>query len=159
MKALVIYDSVFGNTRQIAQAVGSALGSPGNAEVLHVGNVTQDHLIGVDLLVVGSPTRGFRPTEAVTDFLKKLPSKALRGVRVAAFDTRIAVNDIESTALRFVVKTGGYAARPIAERLKKAGGDLIVPPEGFFVEGTEGPLKPGELERAGKWAEGNLATA
>jgi hypothetical protein len=55
-----------------------------------------------------------------------------------------------------VVKTGGYAAKRIANQLKRAGGSLIAPPEGFYVEDTEGPLKDGELERAANWAEGLL---
>jgi hypothetical protein len=56
-----------------------------------------------------------------------------------------------------VVHKGGYAAKHIARRLEKAGGSLIVAPEGFYVEGTEGPLKDGEVERAGTWAKRLLA--
>ena len=46
----------------------------------------------------------------------------------------------------------GYAAKPIADRLEKKGGQLAVPPEGFYVTDTEGPLVEGELERAAEWA-------
>jgi hypothetical protein len=60
--------------------------------------------------------------------------------------------------MRLLVKTGGYAASRIADRLKKAGGNLIVPPEGFYVEDTEGPLKAGELERAASWATSLMNT-
>jgi flavodoxin len=158
MKVLVIYDSVFGNTEQIAQAIGSALGSQKYVEILRVSNVKPEQLTGLKLLIVGSPTRGFRPTEAITNFLKRIPINGLKGVKVAAFDTRISMSDIGSSALRFLVKTGGYAAKPIADRLKKRGGDLIMPPEGFFVKGTEGPLKEGELERAADWAKQIIAT-
>ena len=52
----------------------------------------------------------------------------------------------------FFVRLFGYAAKPIADRLQKRGGVLVVPPEGFYVEGTEGPLQEGELERASEWA-------
>jgi hypothetical protein len=76
---------------------------------------------------------------------------------VAAFDTRLSLSDIESSALRFIVKTGGYAAKLIADSLKKIGGDLIIPPEGFLVKGEEGPLKEGELERAADWAKQIMA--
>ncbi len=69
-----------------------------------------------------------------------------------SYSTRLSTDDIESAALRFIVKTGGYAATRIANRLTKSGGRLVMPPEGFFVEGTEGPLKKGELERATDWA-------
>lgn len=157
MKALVIYDSVFGNTGQIALATGGALGTPDETGIIQVSKLSAEPWKGMDLLVVGSPTRGFRPTDALAEFLKSLPPESLNGIRVAAFDTRLAVEDIDSSAVRFIVKTGGYAAKPIAERLKKAGGDLIVPPEGFFVQDTEGPLKEGELQRAADWAKSILA--
>ena len=158
MKALVVYDSVFGNTEQIAQAIGKALGSPEDVGTFQVGSVKLEQLTGVELLVVGSPTRGFRPTPAVSNLLKTIPKNGLEGVKVAAFDTRFSTGDIESSALRFLVKTGGYAAKRIADILKKGGGDLIAPPEGFFVADTEGPLKEGELERAAKWAWQIVAT-
>ena len=152
MKALVIYDSIFGNTEKIARAIANALGSQVDVEILQANKVAPEQLTELDLLVVGSPTRGFRPTEAVTGLLKRIRSKALKGAKVAAFDTRFKADELDSAGLRFVVKTGGYAAKRIAAQLKKAGGNLIVPPEGFYVEDTEGPLKTGELERAAEWA-------
>ena len=158
MKVLIIYDSGFGNTEQIAQAIGNALGSQEDVEILRVGNVKPEQLTGLKLLIVGSPTRGFRPTPAISNLLKSIPKNGLKGVKVAAFDTRLSTSDIESSAFRFLVKTGGYAAKRIVDRLKKSGGDLIMPPEGFFVEGAEGPLKEGELERAADWAKQIIAT-
>jgi flavodoxin len=149
---LVIYDSVFGNTEKVARAIAESLGSGTAVDILQAGKVNPEQLAGLDLLVVGSPTRGFRPTEAVTELLNGLQAKALNGVKVAAFDTRFKADEIKSVGLRFVVKTGGYAAKRIADRMKKAGGDLIAPPEGFYVEDTEGPLKAGELERAAECA-------
>src|SRR3990172_10982223 len=134
MKTLVIYDSVFGNTELIARVIAESLGSRSSVEILQAGKITPEQLTGLDLLVVGSPTRGFRPTEAITDLLNRIRSKALSGVKVAAFDTRFKADELDSAGLRFVVKTGGYAAKRIADRLKKAGGDLIEPPEGFYVE-------------------------
>jgi flavodoxin len=155
MAAMVVYDSVFGNTEQIAQAIGNALGSPQNVETCRVGNVKPEQLMGVELLIVGSPTRGFRPTPAISNLLNSIPKNGLEGVRVAAFDTRFTREEIESSAfiLRILVNIFGYAAKPIADRLRRRGGDLIVPPEGFYVKGTEGPLKAGELERAADWAK------
>ncbi|MCL4560692.1 MAG: flavodoxin family protein [Chloroflexi bacterium] len=152
MKTLVIYDSVFGNTEKIAQAIAESLGSRGSVEILKVGQVAPEQLAGYDLVVVGSPTRGFRPTEAVAGLLKRVRSMTLKGMRVAAFDTRLKADELDKAWFRFLVKTGGYAAKRIADQLKKAGGNLIVPPEGFYVEDTEGPLKAGELERAASWA-------
>lgn len=153
MSILVVYDSVFGNTEKIAQAIGAALGSQGKVETLRVSAVTPEKLAGVKLLVAGSPTRQFRATAPTTSFLKGIPGGSLKGVKVAAFDTRITKSKIEGTpVLAFFVKLFGYAAAPMAKTLQKKGGELVVPPEGFFVEGTEGPLQEGELERAADWA-------
>jgi flavodoxin I len=156
MKTLIVYDSVVGNTEKIARAIAAGLGSPASMEILQAGGVLPEQLTRAGLLVVGSPTRGFRPTETVAELLKRIPSKALKGIRVAAFDTRLKADELGSAGVRFIVNAGGYAAKRIAEQLKKAGGNLIVPPEGFYVEDTEGPLKPGELERATRWASGLL---
>ncbi|MGA9347749.1 MAG: flavodoxin family protein [Anaerolineae bacterium] len=155
MKALIVYDSFFGNTEQIAQAIGNALGSPEDVEILRVSNVKPEQLTGLKLLIVGSPTRGFRPTPAISNLLKSIPKNGLKGVKVAAFDTRFTMDEIESSVfiLPILVNIFGYAAKPTSDRLKKKGGELIIPPEGFFVEGTEGPLKEGELERAADWAK------
>ena len=160
MKVLIIYDSVFGNTEQVAQAMGNALGSQAEVNILRVGDVKPEHLTGLDVLIVGSPTRRFRPTPAISNFLKGIPKNGLKGIKVAAFDTRFTMEEIESSIfiLPILVKIFGYAAKPIADRLKKKGGDLIVPPEGFYVKGTEGPLKEGELERAADWAKQIIAT-
>ena len=160
MKALVVYDSFFGNTEQIAQAIGNALGSQEDVQILRVSNVKPEQLTGLKLLIVGSPTRGFRPTPAINDLLGRIPMNGLRGAKVAAFDTRISINDIEPPILRFLARLllFGYAAKPISDRLKRKGGELAIPPEGFFVEGTEGPLKEGEPERAADWAKQIMAT-
>jgi flavodoxin len=151
MNALIVYDSVFGNTEQVAREIGKGLEAGGSVQILRVTEVRMDQLSGLELLAVGSPTRGFRPTEGITAFLKGLPEGGLNGMKVAAFDTRIAPEDIKPRILGFLVKIGGYAAPSIAGRLAKAGGRLAAPPEGFAVSGTEGPLKEGELERAADW--------
>ena len=154
MKALVAYDSAYGNTEQIARAIGSALGPPGEVEVLRVGDVTPQRLAGVSLLVIGCPTQKFSPTAATTALLKSIPAGGLKGVKVAAFDTRFTVAAIEKVKiLAFFVKLFGYAAETIAGRLQKKGGALAAPPEGFYVGDTKGPLLEGELERAAAWAK------
>jgi flavodoxin len=153
MKALVVYDSVFGNTEKVAQAMGQALGSQAEVQTLRVGDVKPEHLAGLDALIVGSPTRAFSPTSAIKNWLKSLPSNSLKGVKVAAFDTRIALSDVNSSLLTFMVKLFGYAAKPIGDRLTKKGGDLALAPQGFFVKDSEGPLKDGELERAADWVK------
>ncbi|MCJ7737946.1 MAG: flavodoxin family protein [Anaerolineae bacterium] len=153
MKALVVYDSVFGNTEKIAQAIGAALGSLEEVGILRVGDMAPEQLANVEVLIVGSPTRAFSPTPATKAMLKAIPAKALSGIKVAAFDTRISVEDTSSKILSAMVKVFGYAAKPIADRLKSKGGDLVLAPEGFYVQDSEGPLKEGELERAAAWAK------
>jgi flavodoxin len=154
MKALVVYDSVFGNTAKIGEAIASALGSPPEVRILKVSEASPEQLTVVDLLVVGSPTRGFRPTPATMKLLKSMPQGGLKGVRVAAFDTRFteeAINRVRILAL--LASIFGYAAKPTLKRLAKKGGQAAAPPEGFYVADTEGPLLDGELERAAAWAD------
>jgi len=138
MNALVVYDSTYGHTAKIAQAIGDAIGG----QVLRVGEVNPADLKGLDLLIVGSPTHGGWFTPEIKVLLEALP--ALEGANVAAFDTR-------------TVKWSwifGYAAKRIARTLESKGGKLVAPPEGFFVLGIKGPLKDGELERVAGWAKG-----
>ncbi len=153
MKAIVIYDSFFGNTEKIARAIGDALASMGSVETVKVGDVKPEQLEGLDLLIVGSPTRAFRASPGINAFLKKIPPGSLRDVKVAGFDTRISLEDIKSRALSFFVKIFGYAAEPISKKLEKKGGKVAAEPAGFMVKDTEGPLKDGELERAAAWAK------
>ena len=158
MKAMVVYDSMYGNTGKVAEAIGQALGAPEDATVVRVGEVKAEQLSGLSLLVVGSPTQRFSPTGATTQFLKGIPKNGLQGVRVAGFDTRFPEAKIEEIGiLAFFVRIFGYAAKPITGRLEKLGGEVAVPPEGFYVADTEGPLVEGELERAAEWARQILA--
>ncbi len=152
MKAMVVYDSVHGNTEQVAHMIARTLGPAEEVETRQVSETGAGLLMGLDILVVGAPTHAFRPTPTTKEFLKKIPSGGLLGVRVAAFDTRISVEDTDSAILPFMVKLFGYAANPIGKALTKRGGELVAEPEGFYVEGKEGPLKEGELERAEAWA-------
>ena len=61
MKALVVYDSLYGNTKAVAQAVGDAM--PGEVPVLGPGETSASQMAAVDLLIIGTPTHGGRPTE------------------------------------------------------------------------------------------------
>lgn len=154
MKALVVYDSVYGNTEQVAQAIGAGLGSGEEVQVVGVGDVKPQQLLGLDLLVVGSPTQRFTSLPTVNRFMKSIPAEGLRGTKVAAFDTRATPEDIQKVRiLSFFVRLFGYAAEPILGKLEKKGGDAVAPAEGFFVGATKGPLTEGELERAANWAK------
>jgi len=157
MKALIVYDSMFGNTEQVAQVMATALADKAEVAARRVGDVQPAALTGLDLLIVGSPTQGFQPLPAIKKLLDSIPPQGLKGVKVAAFDTRIAVEDVGNRFLTFMVKIFGYAAKPIANRLQKKAGALIAPPEGFIVNGKEGPLKEGERERAAAWAKHLIA--
>ena len=142
MKTLVLYDSLHGNTEKIARAIGDAIG--GDVEVLRVGEAKPSQLSTLDLLFVGSPTHGGRASQPMRDFLKQVQGPALEGIKVAAFDTRLTSR---------WARIFGFAAGRIAGSLKKKGGTLVLSPEPFYVEGTEGPLREGELERAASWAK------
>jgi flavodoxin I len=142
MKVLIVYDSVYGNTEKIANAIGGAI--IGEVKVLRAGEVNFSELATLDLLIVGSPTQGGRPTPAIQDFLNKVSEPSIKGIHFAAFDTRFSTR---------WVKVFGYAAGRIAGRLKAKGGTLVLSPEAFFVQRKEGPLKEGELERAAGWAK------
>jgi flavodoxin len=161
MKVLILYDSMYGNTEHIAQAIGGTFGPQDDIATLRVGDVKPDHFTGLNLLFAGSPTQRFRPTLAISNLLKGIPQNSLKGVKVAAFDTRLTWSEISKTpVLAFFVKLSGdnaYAARSMANSLKKKGGELIVPPEGFFVDGMKGPLIQGDLERAAVWAKRIIA--
>jgi len=143
MNALVIYDSEFGNTEQIAAAIANQLETQGIVRLLSVDDPAGLNLIGVDLLVVGGPTQAHGTRQPLRDWVERLSPSMLRNVAVATFDTR----------LRWPLFLAGSAADSIAKTFKHHGAELLVPPESFFVEGREGPLAEGELERAGMWAE------
>jgi flavodoxin len=141
MKTLVVYDSVHGNTETIAKAIGDAIA--GEVEVVHAGELSPSRLGGLDLLIVGSPTHGGRPTSAVRQLLDKVGRHDLQHTKVAAFDTRLPARWL---------RLFGYAAPRIAGSLRRKGGTLVGSLEGFFVEGGEGPLREGEVQRAAEWA-------
>ncbi len=141
MKALVVYDSVHGNTEKIAQVAGNVIN--GEVSVRRVGEVSPSDLKSIDLLIVGSPTHGGKPTQAIQGFLNSMP-EPVSGVAVAAFDTRLSAA---------WVKVFGYAAERIAGAFRRKGWPLVEPVEGFFVKGRQGPLKDGEIQRAAAWAK------
>ena len=148
MKVLIVFDSVQGNTEKVARAVADAL-EPAEVRVVRPGEVIPPDLKSIDLLIVGSPTMGGRPTQPMQAFLSGIPADALKGIDVVAFDTRLKAA---------WVKIFGFAAGRIANSLKNKGGRLAAPPQGFIVLGSKGPLKEGELERAAAWIKGIQAS-
>lgn len=149
MKALVVYDSAYGNTKTIAEAIGRGLGE--DARVVQVGYVKPDELADYELLIVGSPTQAGRATPVIKQFIEGIPSANLKSnAGVAAFDTRIPAGQ-QGRVLRLFMAMLGYAAPRIARGLEKKGGRLVARPEGFFVKDKEGPLIEGEADRAVAW--------
>ncbi len=143
MRTLVVYDSMFGNTEQIARSIATACSAFGPAEAMRVDATRMTELEGVDVLVIGCPTQGFRATPAIRAFLDRIQGATLRHLHVACFDTRI----------HMPWPLNGAAAPGMVRQLRNRGITPIVPPEGFFVQGKEGPLAEGELARAARWAE------
>ena len=149
MRTLVVYDSAFGNTGRIARAIGEVAGGFGEASVSNPQAIEPLACQSADVLFVGAPTQLHRMSEPMRAFLKALPRGVLGGVPAAAFDTRL---------LRSRWLTGS-AASGVARELRRLGCRLVVPPESFFVLGREGPLEPGEEERAHRWAQAVLEHA
>jgi len=142
MSSLVLFDSNYGNTKIIAETIAARLG----AAAVSVAGLSPSNLAGVDLLVVGSPIIGWKPSEKMRGFLAGLADGSLRGVKAAAFDTRVRL---------FI---HGDAARKISHALEQAGARIVARPQGFIVDGREGPLAEGEVEKAAAWA-GSIAVA
>jgi flavodoxin len=138
MKSLVLYDSVFGNTKKIAETITKELG--GDACVMTISEFKPEYLQEVKLLVIGSPVIAWQPTTKVNDFLVKFKKKQLDGIKAAVFDTRVTL---------FI---HGDAAGKMAVELARAGAVVVTEPMGFKVKGKEGPLLDGEVERAAAWA-------
>ncbi|QBS45342.1 flavodoxin domain-containing protein [Nocardia sp. CS682] len=161
MRARVVYESMFGNTAAIAEAIAEVLGKHGTVEVLNVDAAASVAAPTVDLLVVGGPTHAFglsrertrrdaaEHTESpialdigIREWLDAaLPVPA--GRRAAAFGTKVAKPPW----------LPGSAARGAAKRLRRLGYELADDPVDFLVEGMTGPLTEGELDRARAWAE------
>jgi hypothetical protein len=169
MSVLVVYESMYGNTRTIAEAIASGLGA--DADVVPVREATPDRVAIADLLIVGGPThvRGMsRPTsrKAAREAASK-PDSTLTlesgadgpGLRewfaslgtlscqAAAFDTRVDVPAIFA----------GRAAPHIGRLLRRHGAHLIAPPQSFLVD-KQNHLRGGEDVRAHAWGEDLAST-
>ncbi len=158
MRALVVYESMFGNTEKVARQVADGLSAYGQVEVYEVSAAPPHPDELLDLVVVGGPTHAFSLSRASTredahrqgatggvavglrEWMEGLDNGA-HHPRLAAFDTRV-------TKVRLIPGSAARKASRIADHLGYA---LAEPPESFFVEDTDGPLSPGELERARAW--------
>ncbi|MCI0582881.1 MAG: flavodoxin [Chloroflexi bacterium] len=158
MKAVVVYESLWGNTAAVARAIAEGIG-PG-AVAMSTAEATPEAIAGASLIVAGAPIQGFSlPTDRMragvrtdTQPAPDLSAPTLRSWlehlpaghgRSAAFDTKIRWSP-------------GSAASVIDRQLAKAGYPPVVDSEHFIVAGQHGPLREGELERARLWG-GRLA--
>ena len=158
MRVAVVYESMFGNTRTIAEGIALGLSIHDlEVEVVEVGEAHPGLPDEVDLLVVGGPThalslsRGETRASAAEESEEPLVSAGLglrewldelppgRGRRVATFDTHIDK------------PVPGSAAKAARRRLRRRGFRPLVPAESFFVSDVTGPLLAGEVERARAW--------
>jgi Flavodoxin len=166
MKAVVVYESMYGNTHEVAEHIAEGLLASGlKVEVVHVSAATEEVVGSADLLVVGGPTHVHSMTrpgtrKAAVDKAEAhqlvvepgAPGVGLRewfdtlakGPRAAgaAFDTR-------QEGAKLVT---GQASRGIRTRLREHGLHVVMPPESFLVD-KHPRLLPGEAERAVQWGE------
>ena len=157
MKALVVFESLWGNTEQVARAIAAGLQESVEVEVVDV-RAAPGSPGDVDLVVAGGPTHAFSMTRASTredavkqgaphgagepglrEWLEAQPREAHH--RIATFDTRVTK----------VQHLPGSAARSAARSARRHGYDLAAKPVSFYVEDMQGPLAAGELDRATAW--------
>lgn len=156
MKALVVYESLWGNTAAIARAIADGIGP--EATAITTDQATREVLADADLVVAGAPVIAFSlPTEAMRTKLAADPGKAPTPPdlahpsmrwwldhlpeghgRAAAFETRIWWSPRGATSA-------------IDRGLQRAGYQKAAKAEKFVVEGSYGPLREGEIDRARKW--------
>jgi hypothetical protein len=173
MSALVVYESMWGNTRAVAEAIARGLGP--DTEVLDVTRASGDLPTEVDLLVIGGPTHAFsmsrgttrhdaaqrgapagEESQGIREWLAGLEpprtdaadlpgrdSSAPQPLAVATFDTRVAK----------VRRLPGSAAKAAAKEVRRRRLGHLVGTESFYVDDMAGPLLDGERERAEAWGE------
>lgn len=157
MDAIVVYESLWGNTAEVARAVVEGLG-PG-ARALRTDEVTPEDVAAAELVVAGAPVFGFKlSSEKMREGIRRDPGKGpapdlscpllrawLDGLTrrsgwAAAFDTQVR-------------GPFGKGAPEIRKQLEAKGYTSVADPEGFVVKGSQGPLRAGEQERARAWGE------
>ena len=158
MNALVVYESVWGNTAAVARAIAEGIGS--DARAVPTSEATAEVLADVDLMVAGAPLMGFTlPTEDTRKSIKRdkkhrdnppdlshpsmrswLKALSERSGFSAAFETRFS-------------RSPGSSAKRIEKALAAAGYRSVVQRERFIITGTYGPLKDGEIDRAREWGK------
>jgi len=148
MNKLVIYDSLFGNTKQAAEIIGEVLA----AKVLAVDKINLDDIKMAKMIIVGSPTHGGQPKATILKFLNELPLESLNDKKVAVFDTRLGIRE-QKIFLRWLMKLIGYAGFKMERILAAKGGQVVAPALELIVASRMGPLAMSELAKARNWAK------
>jgi flavorubredoxin len=134
-KAIVIYDTQFGNTEKIAKALASGIKEQGvQVDCVKVDEIDINKLAEYDLLAIGGPTQAFGMSKPVKDLLRKLEGIELRGKKAFAFDTKMSFTFT------------GSAAKGIEGKLKGLGVSIVRPCSSAIVKGRGGPLEEGAEE-------------
>jgi hypothetical protein len=178
MRVVVVYESFFGATREVAEAIAEGIRGADPAAVVGVLRVTAApaDLAGTDLLVVGGPTHLLGLSSRPSRWLAaqywgdpRAPRRRHRphGRPLAGPSLRSGLRTLPSTgpgtrAAVFDTRrpgplTGG-AGPVIARRLRGRGAVLVAAPQDFHVDGVTGPLRAGERNRATAWGA-RLVTA
>ncbi|NEE03596.1 flavodoxin family protein [Phytoactinopolyspora halotolerans] len=160
MDAWVVYESMFGNTKALAEAIAAGLAAR-EVRVLEVGEAPLVIPATVGLLIVGCPTHAFGMSRASTR--EEAAKEAPHGVLSARIGVREWFDALErdasgtTAAVTFDTRVNrprlpGSAAAAAEKRLKRLGFATVARPMSFYVHGKEGPLVEGEIERATEWA-------
>lgn len=136
-KALVVYDSVYGNTEKTARALAKGLEDGGvDVDCMRVDATKFDELGAYDLLVVGGPVHTWSASKPIKMFLERLKSvEGLSGKKAFAFDTKMSRS-----------RLAGGAGGKIEGKLKSLGLTIVKPHASAVVKGREGPLEEGAEE-------------
>lgn len=137
MKALILFDTLFGNTEKIARCLAEGLEEAGvQAKCASIKDAEIDGLAEYDLLALGAPTQYLTVSKPMKVFLERIKGRDLKGVHGFAFDTKLD---------SFL---SGSAAKFIEKKLEEAGLEIMKARRSAIVEGQKGKaaLKPGMEE-------------
>ncbi len=155
MKAVVVYESLWGNTAKIAQAIAEGLGA--GTLALSTAQATPEALAGVDLIVAGAPVIAFNLTsDATRPSPQSLPSTApkpdLSHPMMRTWLESLPAGSGRSAAFETRVRGPfGHSVKTISAALEAAGYATMAPPASFIVTGKYGILRDGEVDRAREW--------
>jgi flavodoxin len=156
MKAIVVYESHWGNTEAVARAIAEGIGT--EAKALTTDEAVGEEVADADLIVAGSPVIAFQlPREGMRDQIAAGAEKAPRAPDVSHPLLRSWLDTVparEGWAAAFETRiwwSPRGATGTIESRLKRAGRRVAAKAERFIVDGSYGPLRDGELDRARAW--------